>query len=431
MSTEQESLRSRRLARVIDREVAPVWHDRFARMILQRIPIVPNSFVLDVHCGAGHTTADLLQRLDDTSRVLAIEPDPAFIGLAKARIRPEWRDRVYFKQGDLSSITAMSDATYDLTIANLVLGEAHDRLGVLSELIRITKPGGHVFATLAMEGTWAEVEDLLGETLRDEGLDGAPLRRLERVRALRPNGRALGELMTKLGVGEDHYVIEQERCSMLFPSGREFLFAPVVEHVPLRLWKLIIGEHGKPQELFWRLKEAIDAYYANHVFSVTMVVGLLHIQIANGESRERSLRAAHARYHQELDKLWSTEPALDASDTDLEIDIDVDVDVDVEEEVEVAAIETAPVKPGQLDKEDREIFEALERDDEEIDQLLDDVFEFGEGDTVARRKEAPATQAGQEEQETAARTGPGAPKRKSLRLKPLPSPTDKHKATKP
>jgi len=430
VSTEQESLRSRRVARVIDREVAPIWHDRFARMILQRIPLVPNSFVLDVHCGAGRTTADLLQRLDDGSRVLAIEPDQAFITLAKARIRPEWRDRVYFKQGDLSSVTGMGDATYDMTIANLVLGEAHDRLGALSELIRVTKPGGHVFATLPMEGTWAEVEDLLGETLRDAGLDGAPLRRLERVRALRPNGRALAELATKAGIDEDHYVIEQERCAMLFPSGREFLFAPVVEHVPLRLWKLIIGEYGKPQELFWHLKEAIDAYYANHVFSVTMVAGLMHIQVKNGESSGQSLRASHSRYHPEIERLWRTEPVVEASDSELEIDIDLDV----EEEVEVAAAspaaEAAPATPGQFESEDREIFEALERDDHEIDQLLDEVFEFGEGDTRAQRKEPPTKGPSPAKKEPAAKTGPGAPKRKSLRLKPLPSPTDKHKATK-
>jgi SAM-dependent methyltransferase len=418
------------MARVIDREVAPIWHDRFARMILQRIPIVPNSFVLDVHCGAGRTTADLLQRLDDSSRVLAIEPDPAFIGLAKARIRPEWRNRVYFKQGDLSSITGMSDDTYDLTIANLVLGEAHDRLGVLSELIRVTKPGGQVFATLAMEGTWAEVEDLFGETLRDAGLDGAPLRRLERVRALRPNGRDLAELMTQLDIDEDHFVVEQERCSMLFPSGREFLFAPVVEHVPLRLWKLIAGQHGKPQELFWRLKEAIDAYYADHVFSVTMVAGLLHIQIANGESREHTLRAARSQHYREIERIWNAEPVEDASDPELEIDIDLDV----EEEAEIAeaspTAEAAPALTGQFENEDREIFEALERDDEEIDQLLDEVFEFGEGDSVARRKEPAASSPGSADKKDATKTGPGSPKRKSLRLKPLPSPTDKHKVTK-
>jgi SAM-dependent methyltransferase len=429
VSTEQESVRGRRVARVIDREVAPIWHDRFARMILQRIPIVPGSFVLDVHCGAGRTTADLLQRLDDTSRVFAIEPDPAFIGLAKARVRPEWRDRVYFKQGDISSITGMGDATYDLTIANLVLGEAHDRLGVLSELVRVTKPGGYVFATLAMDGTWAEVEDLLGETLRDAGLKGAPMRRLERLRALRPTGRALADLMARLGVHDDDFVVEQERCAMLFPSGREFLFAPVVEHVPLRLWKAIIGQHGKPQELFWRLKEAIDAYYANHVFSVTMVAGLLQIQVANGEHRGHTLRTAHSRYHQEIDRIWRAEAVADTSDSDLEIDIDLDV----EEEVEVAAASAtaaAPAAAEEFEEEDREIFEALERVDAGIDQLLDDVFEFGEGDTVARRKEAPAKGSSRDEATSTRPPRPPSPDRAgriaSARHPPAVCPTPHH-----
>ncbi len=52
------------MARVIDREVAPVWHDRFARMIYREMPLNPRTFVLDVHCGPGRSTAELLQRLD-------------------------------------------------------------------------------------------------------------------------------------------------------------------------------------------------------------------------------------------------------------------------------------------------------------------------------------------------------------------------------
>ena len=72
-----QSGRDQRVARVIDREVAPVWHDRFARLILQRLPTVSGSFVLDVHCGPGRTTRELLQRFfpgrSDVHRLL-MEP---------------------------------------------------------------------------------------------------------------------------------------------------------------------------------------------------------------------------------------------------------------------------------------------------------------------------------------------------------------------
>ena len=65
--------RDARVARVIDREVAPVWHDRFARMIYRELPMSDGSFVLDIHCGSGRTTSEILQRMDSSSRVLAID----------------------------------------------------------------------------------------------------------------------------------------------------------------------------------------------------------------------------------------------------------------------------------------------------------------------------------------------------------------------
>lgn len=466
--------RDRRVARVIDREVAPVWHDRFARLIFQRLAAKPKSIVLDVHCGPGRTTGELLQRLDDSSRVFALEPDPAFIARAKARVRAEWKDRVYFKQGDLSAVTAMGDDTYDITIANLVLDEAHDRAGVLAELMRVTKPGGHVLASWAMQGTWTEVEDLFAEVLRDSGLGDGALRRLERLRSLRPTGAALAELAEELGVDAERLVIEQKRHELLFPSGREFLFAPVVEHGPLRLWKAIIGRDGKPQELFWRLKEAIDAYYAQHVFSVTMIAGLLQIEVPGDGAP--SLAGFWDRYP-ELDRLWSDEPAASAEASDSDLDMDIDIDLDDDEATPAAASGVSPRAPSpkptpadEFGKDDEDIFAALEEDDAEIDSLLDDVFEFGEGDTIAKRKRTlstPSLEAARERHGGAApkkqppkpppgklkpgQSGSGVrpklepgesgsgpiavkpqrkTKRDSLRLKPLPSPSGKHKAVK-
>ncbi|MCA9662710.1 MAG: class I SAM-dependent methyltransferase, partial [Myxococcales bacterium] len=116
------SLRDRRVARVVDRDIAPIWHDRFARLILRNLPPGTGQFVLDLHSGPGRLTTELLTRLDDSSRVLAIEPDDTLIELAKTRVRPEWRNRVYFKGGSFEDVFGMGAASYDLTIANLVLG---------------------------------------------------------------------------------------------------------------------------------------------------------------------------------------------------------------------------------------------------------------------------------------------------------------------
>jgi ubiquinone/menaquinone biosynthesis C-methylase UbiE len=328
------SVREQKLARVIDREVAPIWHDRFARLLLRELPEGPELFTLDVHSGPGHTTAELLQRLDESSRIVALGRDPWLMQVAKTRVRPEWKRRVYFKAGDIDDVTGMNDATYDLTIANLVLGEqVVEWQPALAELVRVTKPGGQVLVTLPLFGTWQEVEDLFEEMLRDEGMrkEVATLQQLRRRRP-KPTQLVLGA--GEIGLAQSDFVIEHERFELLFRSGREFLFAPVIEHGPLRLWKAIIGRAEKPQALFWRFKEAIDTYYAGRVLSVTVVAGVVRLRVPGGPPADVTgtpdFAGAYWSRYPSLARAWGigatadASEAADASDEDFDLDIDLD-----------------------------------------------------------------------------------------------------------
>ncbi|PRP94911.1 class I SAM-dependent methyltransferase [Enhygromyxa salina] len=321
-------MREQKLARVIDREVAPIWHDRFARLLMRELPSAPETFALDIHSGAGHTTAELLQRLDESSRIVALGRDPWLMQVSKTRVRPEWKRRVYFKSGDIDDVTDMNDDTYDLAIANLVLGEqVVEWLPALAELVRVTKPGGQVLATLPLAGTWREVEDMFEEVLRDEDMR-REVATLQMLRRRRPSPSQLVAGLESIGLTERDVVVEHEHFELLFRSGREFLFAPVIEHGPLRLWKAIIGRAEKPQALFWRFKEAIDTYYAGHVLAVNVVAGLVRVRVPGGPADEFS--TSYWRRYPTLAKLWGGlggEAEADASaEDDFEFDLDIDLD---------------------------------------------------------------------------------------------------------
>jgi ubiquinone/menaquinone biosynthesis C-methylase UbiE len=326
------SVREQKLARVIDREVAPIWHDRFARMLMRELPNRSGTFVLDVHSGPGHTTAELLQRLDESSRVVALGRDPWLMQIAKTHVKPEWKRRVYFKAGDIDDVTEMADATYDLSVANLVLGEhVVDWKAALAELRRVTKPGGHVLATVPLFGTWDEVEDLFEELLRDEGMTGE-VATLQKLRRRRPKPEQIVKGLAELGFDDADWVVEHERFDLLFRSGREFLFAPVIEHGPLRLWKAILGRAEQPQALFWRFKEVIDTYYAGKVLAVGVVAGLIRVRVP-GPGVEGSFAASYWSRYPELARLWKTsvenptaKPAKQAKPADEFVDLDLELD---------------------------------------------------------------------------------------------------------
>lgn len=385
------SVRDQRYARVVDREVAPLWHDRFARLLWRHLPSLPDdALVLDVHSGPGHTSGELLERSGRGVRVVALEPQETLRNLAKARLSA-FSDRVYVKPGEFADITEMGDGTYDLVVANLVLGEAHDLGVALRELLRVTKPGGSVLLTLPMDGSWEEVEDLFREVLRTADQKDAA-RRLRHLGRLRPTGHEMAKVATDLGVGQHHFVIEHERFNLLFKSGREFLFSPVIELGPLRMWKAILGEQAAPQELFWQLKEAIDAYFSDSVFSVSVVAGVLHLRKpapgAAGAQAAVETSGAYWGQYPELDALWQQAERLELEDEDLDLDIDVD------DEPPQARAARQPAEPEtetsssssrmNMNAEDEAIFALLDtpvRDaDNELDALLDQVLEFAGND---------------------------------------------------
>jgi ubiquinone/menaquinone biosynthesis C-methylase UbiE len=315
------------VARVIDRDVAPIWHDRFARMLLRHLPNTRDAFVLDAHCGSGRATYEILQRLDDSARVLAIEDDANELALARSRMRPEWKQRVYFKPGTFDDVTEMEDDTYDVSIANLVLGEiVHDWRTALAELVRVTKPGGRVLVTLPLAGSWAEPEELVEEILRESGRrDLVPV--LHRIRRIRPRPEVIIDACRTLGLDDESVILERETYELLFRSGREFLFAPVIEHGPLRLWKTVFAQAGDPQAAFWALKEAIDTYWQDHVFTATIQAGVLALRVPGGApGRFASL---HWARYPELDAIFRGTKAVTAqADEDEDVDVDLDIDLD-------------------------------------------------------------------------------------------------------
>jgi hypothetical protein len=99
--------------------------------------------------------------------------------------------------------------------------------------------------------------------------------------------------------------IEIEEFTLLFKSSREFFFAPVIEYGPLTEWKDIAGSGQEMQDVFWYIKEAIDAYFDGRPFQVTVKAGCILGKKAD------AVRAAMAEVSMDLDE--STEEL----DTDL------------------------------------------------------------------------------------------------------------------
>jgi SAM-dependent methyltransferase len=117
--------------------------------------------VLDVGCGPGALTAELVRRLGPDA-VTAIDPSPPFVEATAARF-----PRVDVRNGAAEDLP-FADDTFDAALAQLVVHFMADPVAGLREMGRVTLPGGTVGACVWDHGGaqgplsvfWAAVHDL-------------------------------------------------------------------------------------------------------------------------------------------------------------------------------------------------------------------------------------------------------------------------------
>jgi ubiquinone/menaquinone biosynthesis C-methylase UbiE len=259
-----------RLAKQWSEEVYPLFGARFDELVLRHLEALPPKCqVLEQGCGAGDVTAELLRRIDGDGRIVALDASAGLIDRARLRLAEEHAGRrVFFRQQAPSAPLPFPEDSYDLVLSNLALTAAADeaaQAAMLKDAARVLKPGGRLILTTPLAGTWAEPLDLLREALTR--LDRATaLAALDAYRACQPRGEAVARAIEAAGLVDLKEELTQ--WELLFRSGREFFYAPVIEHLELPRWKEIAATGGDMHPVFFAMKEAVDTYYAGRAFPV-------------------------------------------------------------------------------------------------------------------------------------------------------------------
>ncbi len=133
------------------------WHDDFLALCAARWELSAVHRVLDVGCGAGHWGLRLLPLCAPDAQLVGVDREKAF--LADARARADARGlagRCTWAVAHGESLP-FDDGAFDLVTCQTVLMHAADARDVLTEMVRVTRPGGLVLA--------AEPENAVGEIL--------------------------------------------------------------------------------------------------------------------------------------------------------------------------------------------------------------------------------------------------------------------------
>lgn len=161
-------------------EVPPEAYRRFmgryseplAQQFLEAIGVRPGTSALDVGCGPGVVTAQLVARLG-VADVAAVDPSAAFVAATRERF-PGLR----VLAASAESLPFNDDA-FDLTVAQLVVHFMRDPVGGIAQMARVTRAGGVVAANVwdgptgPLATFWRAARDLDPAAVDESQLAGA------------------------------------------------------------------------------------------------------------------------------------------------------------------------------------------------------------------------------------------------------------------
>jgi ubiquinone/menaquinone biosynthesis C-methylase UbiE len=124
------------------------WYDeRVIEELADRVHAEHSMTVLDVGAGTGFVTAGMAPRV---ACVVAVDHAPAMLEVARDNLSKLGIDNVELREANIAHLPLPNDSV-DAAVANMVLHHAERPAAVLREMARVTKPGGWVAATDAVE----------------------------------------------------------------------------------------------------------------------------------------------------------------------------------------------------------------------------------------------------------------------------------------
>jgi arsenite methyltransferase len=124
---------------------------RRRKLVYEALRARPGDRVLDVGCGPGFYSRELLEQVGPDGSVTGVDQSPQMLAVAKRRC--EGHGNVRFEEGDATALPVES-AGFDRALSVQVLEYVEDTRAALAEMHRALRPGGRV---VIWDVDWATV----------------------------------------------------------------------------------------------------------------------------------------------------------------------------------------------------------------------------------------------------------------------------------
>ena len=133
--------------------------------LLDVVDIRPNEVVLEVGGGSGVVVREVARRTAGANRIIDVDISPYLLREAEALAKQAGlANRISFQEGHAEAIP-LADDSVDVALSFTVMEEG-DADSMLSELVRVTRPGGRIAAIVRSLDMPPWANAILGPTVR-------------------------------------------------------------------------------------------------------------------------------------------------------------------------------------------------------------------------------------------------------------------------
>lgn len=262
---------ARKLAQCYEEEILPGWDQAFVDLLLPAFPdeLPPKPSLLEIGCTTGRLTEEIVSRLPEDGRLIAIEDVRELIDIARRKVAAFDRRQVFFKKEPADKIS-FADGTFD-GVLSAGLATAYDLGKVLEEVVRLLKPDGFALLGIPMRGSFQELLDVFREVLEKEDLVSIQ-DELDRLDQRLPDRPGANRLAGNAGLVETH--IQLEERSLRFDSALGFLQSPLVREHCLESCLALIQDRSWREGVLAGMVRSLETYFPEGL-ELTLVLGLV------------------------------------------------------------------------------------------------------------------------------------------------------------
>jgi SAM-dependent methyltransferase len=261
-------------AAIFETFVVPRYLSLFGERLIEMLAAGRDARVCHIHCRTGYPDRQLLDRLPNAEVYGCDLSSPAIqLAKAKASALPKGGTMGTFDYRVVETLPLPFPAgafSHAFTLHPLAGPDARRHL--FEELARIVAPRGQALVAMPLRGSFIEVADLLRESALKNELPELT-NAVEAAAQLRPTDEMFAR---ELGnVGFEYVDVDVRTRTLHFETGRGFFEDPLTRIMLLPEFRVNLGMGDAVDKHFGYVREAIDKYWSDGTFELTVNVGVV------------------------------------------------------------------------------------------------------------------------------------------------------------